>query len=1483
MFVDASALGIALSAVEAVELRSLSWGFVDQSLDEGEAEAAIGAALAAADVNIDAVAVLDALVDAKMIRTLRSAGGRRYRSRIAELTRLLCRLRQWFDGQTWQAAPSLVSDFRIDIRPRRFPRRFIASAEALGQIDPKERLSPLQRDVWSALTVGGTSALAPFQVDATRRLLTAERGSATIVTAGTGSGKTLAFYLPAVVRVAPEIRRGDAWTKVVCLYPRQELLKDQLSSAFELASRAASALIGDGRRAITIGSLFGPTPFDATEEAVQRANWKKHGTGYICPFLRCPKCASEMVWRLDAIQRRVEVLECVKQACGAATAPGSLRLTRRRLQEEPPDFLFTTTEMMNQRLSDTRMRKVFGVGQEVARQPLMSLLDEAHTYAGISGAQTALLLRRWTALLGTKMRWAGLSATLPHAVQFFGDLTGTWVDNVSAIAPASADLVSQGAEYHLILRSDPTSQAATLSTSIQTIMLVARMMDRMDSEGATERFGSRTFVFTDDLDVTHRLYDNLLDAEAYAANRRPDPARTPLAALRESGQADDVEREREGQRWQMAEEFRNTLSSRLVIGRTTSRDPGVDGTADVVVATSALEVGFNDPSVGTVIQHKAPRSAASFLQRRGRAGRPQGMRPLTVIVLSDYGRDRVAFQSYEHLFDPMVETASLPIRNLYVLRMQAVYATLEWIAMLAPPGTAGWAWRSLAGPSEKPADAAFRVHAKDVLRRLMTFEQSTVEALRAHLQKALAVDRETMDLVLWHPPRALLLEALPTLARRLFRNWQFAADNGFDLHVENPPHPLPDYVPANLFSDLNLPEVQIVVPGSADAREAMPIVAALQQFAPGRVRRRFADARGNVSHWVPLDHTRPVQDIRIAEYASQCEFVTSVSMVRDGNAESVDVYRPWEVPLAVVPIAVSTTSNSQWEWHSDFESLGEPAYVALPETASVNEVIGRLELRLHRLGAAVSVRRFTCGGRAALRVSTQERLIQFSIKDDDGRTAAVGFAFEADALVARVRLPSAARLSELQLRPEMGRWLRYVAIKQRTKESVSLPIEVNAFRRDWLHQAVLLAGIVKAERDGSTLPVALQKLREASNSEDFTGAIAALISGSVSAEYGEDDAGDLDHPTRLQQTLVACIENPAVLEELLSTSLCWVSPTAEQWGHWLLDVAKATVAEAVLQACTTAVPQSAASEGLTVDILSTGDEHDVIVAETTLGGGGTLEALAECFSAEPRAFIRALEAACTPTDHELAADALRKIVSLAIADGEVKAALAELRAAENTRTREEARIRFFGLLGSRGVPVSRTLSVLVATRLLRPAADSLSDQVTFELLREWANLEQKHDIALPLRVAVGAVALTRPIRQRLSEMGGARREILTAALLLWPSSGELRQKSLVSYNPFRPEPSVDTAFVRSLLFDARMPVVVFGEVGWRDNLVDALGAYGTVRLTALSTDSGWRGSIAGLLSTPVVSGYLHFFPMIEAVRILESGQLAIDLLLRERV
>jgi hypothetical protein len=1478
-------LNIALGALESVELRSLAWGFVDQSLEESEAEDAIALALQAASLLESAPDVLDALVDAALVRKLYDGSARRYRTRIAELTRLLTRLRQWFDRQPWQAAATLVSDFRIDIRPRRYPRRHIAPEDAWEIIDPERRHSALHRNIWVALTAAGPAkVMADFQIESVRRLLLAERGSATIVTAGTGSGKTLAFYLPALLRIAPEVRVGEWWTKVVCLYPRQELLKDQLSDAYGLVLRAGEVLKEAGRRPIVLGSLFGPTPFDASVTAVAQAGWESRPEGYVCPFLRCPTCGSDMVWPNEALRDKREMLRCAASTCETTTEIGSVRLTRRSVQAEPPDLLFTTTEMMNQRLSDTWTRHVFGVGQHGDRIPVLTLLDEAHTYAGISGAQTALLLRRWLALLGTKMRWAGLSATLPHAAQFFAELTGTWADNVAVIAPAPVDMVEEGAEYQIILRSDPSSQTSTLSTSIQALMLLARMLDRRDQMQSGGRFGSKVFVFTDDLDVTHRLFDDLLDAEAYNSWRRPNPVRRPLAALRDSTQPDPIGREREGQRWQMAEDLRGTLSDRLVISRTTSRDPGVNSIANVVVATSALEVGFNDPDVGAVVQHKAPRSAASFLQRRGRAGRSRVMRPLTILVLSDYGRDRAAFQSYEQLFEPFVEIAPLPIRNLYVLRMQAVFATLEWIAMEAPSQVTGWAWRVLTGPAQNDNDRRFREHAKSVLQRILQFDASTLERLRSHLQSALTVDVGTLNSILWQPPRALLLEALPTLARRLFRDWQLAFGDGLDLHVPNPPHPLPDFVPANLFSDLNLPEVQVVLPGARDP-EYMPVVSALQQFAPGRVSRRFADAQGNISHWFPLNPAAATQDVRVRAYASRHEFVGTFVGMLDGSEAPVPVYRPWELQLAVVPQAIADSSNAQWQWQSGFERLGLATFIELPNVASTIGVIDRLELRLHRFGSGVSIRRFAHEGRASLRVNRQETLVQFRLVDDDNQPAAIGYSLEADALLVEIRLPNAGSLATLPLHPELARWLRYLALKQRTAVTSDLPASFNSFRRDWLHQVVLLASLTLAERDDLPLETAIRQLRANDDPTAFTPAIEALVAGTVTGD-ADDISGNTaiaGNPTALHVTLAAGLAEPGVLSTLLDLTLRWIAPLPADWGSWLAEVASSTVAEAVYQACVLGAPQNAAADGLTVDIEATGGNHRAIVAETILGGGGTLESIGESFAADPRAFVRALESACAPSDQEVAADGLRFVVAQVVEQLTLGAALSELRSANNAETRDAARRELFRLLAESGIPVSRTLSIQIATRLVRPAASPDSDRLTLELLRAWQRLEEKHGVALPSRLAAAAVVLTTPLRQSLADLGGGAREILTANLLLWPAGGELRQRALQSYNAYRTQPFVDAALARLLLFDARLALVEFGTPDWHRLMTEALALHGIVRLTTRHGDARWRAALFAVLSAPITSGFLQFYPMIEAMRTLDDGRFAIDLLLRERV
>jgi hypothetical protein len=1481
------ALDVGLSALEAQELRSLTWGFVDQSLSEAEAEDAIATGLGGRQIDESPPDVLDALVDMKLVRVIREGGVRRYRTRIAELTRLLLRSRQWFSGQPWQGAPTLVSDFRIDIRPRRYPRRHIDPEVGLERLDFANRLSALQRNVWTALAGGNRArVLADFQLDSIQRLMTSDRGSGTIITAGTGSGKTLAFYLPALLRIAPDIREGEWWTKVLCLYPRQELLKDQLSEAYSVALRAGDVLKNGGYRLFCVGSFFGPTPYEASVRAVTDAGWKSRGNDFICPYVRCPQCSSDMLWSSDDLRLEREVLRCTDAACGVVTPAGSLRLTRKSVQRQPPDLLFSTTEMMNQRISDTRSRHIFGVGQPVARMPTLVLLDEVHTYSGISGAQTALLLRRWSALQSAKMRWVGLSATLPGPAQFFSDLTGIWTDHVAVVAPALKDLIEEGAEYQIILRSDPASQAATLSGSIQAVMLLARMLDRESVGLSGGRFGSKAFVFTDDLDVTHRLFDNLLDAEAYTAWRRPDPARVPLASLRASAGPDAVAREREGQRWQMAEELQGQLANRLVIGRTTSRDPGVDAAANVIVATSSLEVGFNDPAVGAVFQHKAPRSAASYVQRRGRAGRSRAMRPLTVLMLSDYGRDRAAFQSYEQLFDPTVEIANLPVRNLYVLRMQAVYSIFDWIASQCPRGTEGWSWRELSGPDNERRNPAFRDHAKRLLQSILQFDELVLGRLRTHLQSSLNVDNATLDNILWHPPRSILLEALPTLARRLFKDWVLAAGAGTDLHRSNPPHPLPDFVPANLFSDLNLPEVQIALPPPAQDVEAMPILTALQQFAPGRVRRRFADTAGNVSHWIPLDWRTQIQNVRIAAYAPIHEVVGAFNGVRDGSPYTFDVYRPWQLQLAVVPRSVSITSNSHWQWQSEFDALGDPSFVDLPAIAGVDRTVSRLELRLHRFGSGMAVRRFAHAGSASLKMNGRDQLIEFRIVGSDDCPAAVGFSFEADAIIADVKLPSVEQLRNAEIDAPLKHWLRYLALKQRMGVAQELPATMNGFRRDWLHQITFLAGVVVAEKRRIALPAALQELFDRDNPADFLPYVEAITVGAFDTTVDEDTlpTGTTTGPTVLGANLQAHLLEPGVLRSLLQLTLRWgVVLSPADWEIWLAEVSSGTIAEAVHLACLTAAPKSASAESLTVDVVAGNNGHRVIVAETTLGGGGTLEALSEAFAAEPRAFVRALESACTPSDQEMAASALRRVMVLINEVPEIAAAIGELRAADETGRREAARRHFFSLLASRGIPVSKTLSVLLATRLIRPGADASSDRLTLDLIEAWEALENKHGLSLPMRIAVPAVLMTSRLSAGLAALGGAGNEVLTAQSLLWPSGGELRQKALQSYNPYRAEPFVDSALARLLLFDSRLATVEYGVPNWATATSEILARDGAVRLIVPQSERTWRTEIIRSLSVPVVSGFLHFYPMVEAVRALASGNITVDIVLRERV
>ena len=64
-------------------------------------------------------------------------------------------------------------------------------------------------------------------------------------------------------------------------------------------------------------------------------------------------------------------------------------------------------------------------------------------------------------------------------------------------------------------------------------------------------------------------------------------------------------------------------------------------------------------------------------------------------------------------------------------------------------------------------------------------------------------------------------------------------------------------MPSTLFSDLNLPEVQVILPpaweGDEPEPEIMGIAQGLRTFAPGRVSRRFGVKYSRIRHWVATE------------------------------------------------------------------------------------------------------------------------------------------------------------------------------------------------------------------------------------------------------------------------------------------------------------------------------------------------------------------------------------------------------------------------------------------------------------------------------------------------------------------------------------------------------------------------------------------------------------------------------------------------------
>ncbi|HEY2196308.1 MAG TPA: protein DpdJ [Mycobacterium sp.] len=1450
-----------LDKLEDDEARNLVWGLTEETWTEDN----IIQKIATVTPSHDPYEVLEQLEQHGLVFGLDRRWPKEYRTRMAETMRLMSHLRQQFPNKPWQAAPRLVADFRFRHEARRFPERNIPADAVVTRLRSQHLLP---RQIEAAQQILGDRELSVFQLDSTVEVFGAMTGRdrGVVVSAGTGSGKTLAFYLPALTYLATRSPASQG-VGVMAIYPRNELLKDQLATALDETRRLRAA----GGRLIRIGAYFGNTPIKAADEHGPHRTWRRSGADWICPFLTCRapsvdgRCGGELLWRSADYQLEREQLNCAK--CGDIVTGDEVVLTRNSMQRRPPDLLFTTTEMLNRSLSDGWSMHVFGVGPSALTKPTLVLLDEVHTYEGTDGAQVAYLLRRWRHLMAGPTTWVGLSATLANADRFFTDLCGLGDGMVVNVQPQLEHMPPRGREYQVVLRGDPGPQTALLSTTIQSLMLLRRVLDAGPTDlGA---YGSRIFAFCDKLDLVNRLFRQVLDAEGFTPTGQRKPNGFALAGLRMSRAAqrfgpvvDWPSRDADGQQWWLAEQlgFEDRV---LTIARTSSQDSGVSTAADIIVTTSSLEVGFDDPTVGAVLQHKAPRDIASFLQRRGRAGRIQVQRPWTVVVLSDYGRDRSAYQDYETLLAPALPEKRLPLGNQSVRKMQAAMCLIDWAANRLNISARRDKGRTMRKVFIQPDDdhAKVRTEVTDLLERVMS-DGLERDELMAFVGASLRLSADGLDAVCWEQPRSLLLDVVPTARRRLRSNWAAYNDGQVIAKKEQwvRDSPLPEYIPKALFSDLCLPEVAIDPPTAYDdaARESIGVTVALNELAPGNVTMRWAVKRTK-GLWI-----EPADDgTAIALEGGLAHSGQIIADIPCGD-RVVPLVRPLITAPKVPDIDVQPSSNGRLQWRIERQAPDESITIIRPRTGPLSTCISEVLAYLHTGRGPLHTWRYATDTSASVvrRNGGRQRVANsFTWK---GQPAALGYEATVDAQIVTLTLPITLTEFALSSSAKRLRQLRRDFFVDQLRARLH-NLRIDPFLSRQIAEAlVAAAALLIGDNPAIDLPAVA--------ASEWRHLVTNLLSeGVIDLEDDDESDGQDTSPQPHQRLLDALTETYNACAIVETIGLLKMAPD-NRWLPWLRTRYVQTVAAAWQAAAQQICPDFDADLNSVIDVdpVTDGPTATFVLSDSSVGGGGMLEALTSRISEDPRRFDYLVVAALQPSDLEDVDRSLREVLTLLGSQRDVADAAKRFRSATNDRLAVWQDL--IAVLVAHGVSPAHATVTALASRIFRVGSSQISDDLLRGCLSRWDDIETRAGFAVDHRSICTTLAADPEIRGALAravpEGSGAEEGWTRSVLqgLLWPTAEARRASSLVASNRFVNEaPMTERTLVLDTLPDPIGDVDV-DDPQWLQLLTDRIARTGRCRLISTTNDRAHlKQALQRLATSPIELGWLHVHPHIEAL------------------
>lgn len=1278
-----------LDAIELAEYPLLRWGITNSSFTDSELKSLISKIAVDGDV--------ESLKNALLVRGLvfETPYGT-YRSRIAELIRLTLRLRQWFPGKKSDSGKLLIHDIKYHLRPRSFPKRDVVSNSVIESLVAKGLCSDF--DIARAIFPEKISKFQERAITEVSDSLNSDRNESFVVASGTGSGKTNAYFIPLFNWLSQEVQRvGHLGVRSIALYPRNELLKDQLSNALGLTQKLNVELKKKSLPMIRLGIWYTDTPKRLSEiKSGYKSGWlkiKAEGkNAFTCPFLRCQVCldAKDLVLLEDDIQKGVSTLRCQNRACDFKVTSDELVYERDFLSKSDGgcEVLFTTTESLNRQLGSVNGDTAFGLS---ASSKLKSVLvDEAHMYDGLTGAQNAYLFRRLRHRVGRPLTWVSLSATLDNPSVFINDLIGL---STSVIEPESMELELRGSDYVMAVRHYLESKSSPLSSAIQLAMLMTRILDPLNQVSKSGGlFGSKLFIFGDKLDVVNRFHASLSDAEGSPIQGRSYRPRSPksLATLRsenQSGLSDDlresgISRYDDGQWWKLSEDLGHAfgMQSGKKVGITSSQQRGINKDADIVVATGSLEVGYDDASVGAVLQYKVPKSSASFLQRKGRAGRTQAMRPITAMVLSPFGSDRTAWTNAENqVFLPRLPERRLPLGNRYTQKMQATYALLDWLHYSSGSSNS---WNLLSERYFKPYLLADSINQ---LNRLI--EDTTYQSeFSSYISKCLGLlDTET-EQVLWSQPRGILSVVVPTILRRLERS--FTEDGQGDSA------PLKEFISSSLFSELNSQEVEAVFPSEAEESQFLPIDRTLREFSPGNVSRHFRER-----YWLPVGSDQDTIDVSQIYGAVDSGYSFRI------NDEDIPFFRPTLLKLAVTPDGINDSTTTYGNWDKSFHCVGN----SLPISTGITVWGGQKVLinsYLHSRGSNVLVYRYIdrTEGWTSKRIGNPERIDSSFVVG--GQKVVIGFDLTVDGM--NIELNKPTEYPEICNR-ERTEWLEFIL-----KQNTDLKAVANVFELEKIARGLILMRL-KFET--------LDQIIELSDFEFMQELIEStkVVQLDLNLETSENEFHWLT-PVEI-----------ATIRSLFSQAH---EDRNHEWKSWLDNRVMTSLAGLILESFRMMIPEIDFDD-LIIDVTSSQNDDSLIsvwICETSIGGNGSIERIVDELQGVSQ-FEFFVQSLLKPQEFEKLDSELRSMIQFAKDEGASYADEIRESWSQGLAKVETSIARFFNAVESKHMfPTNSSRSVFV-NRFLGPGCQPDLMDFGLQISSQWDADEDRIGFAISPEIA----------------------------------------------------------------------------------------------------------------------------------------------------